>query len=198
MGRDKSLISYHAKAQCYEVYELLLNFCSKVFVSCNAQQAATLDPAYEKLEDLPVYAGTGPAAGVRTAFSNYPGRNFLVIGCDYPFLTEKEIRRFLANIRPDALATAFFDEREQCYQPVLAWYSAEAGSQLLQGFGEDGLGEQPLSLQSFLKKINADRYYPLDPASMLSIDTPAASVGAKQRLSGDHQNADGKQPKVAT
>lgn len=225
MGKDKSLIAYRTKPQCYEVYELLSNFCSKVFISCNAEQSPDIDPNYEKLTDLPGYAGVGPAAGVCTAFHSYPGRSFLVIGCDYPFLTAEEVRRFLTSIRPGALAAAFYDEAAQCYQPVLAWYSVEAGSLLrewrevgeqesggvtmdaeisrqdassmaepgmiesvqISGGGSGstqlgGAGRQSYSLQSFLKKINAYRYYPRDPASMRSIDTPAASAEARQRL----------------
>ncbi len=180
MGGDKSLIVYHKKAQCYEVYELLSKFCSKVFISCNALQAAVIDPAYEKLEDLPAFAGGGPATGVCTAFSSHPRRPLLVVGCDYPFLTEKEIRHFLASTDPDAPAAAFYDAVAQCYQPVLAWYSAAAGELLLREW--DGSGRRQLSLQSFLKKIKAHRYSPRDPASMLSVDTPAAYAEAKRLL----------------
>jgi len=162
MGSDKSLLEYHGKPQCYHVYELLEHFCDQTFISCNPGQRQHISKEYKILEDLQRHAGRGPATGVLTAFSVYPGNDFLVVGCDYPFLTRKEMDEFIAAAGSDDLAAAFYDETSGAYQPVVAWYSSAAGSQLL---------ENPIPLRHYLESINARKYIPADPRSMLSVDT---------------------------
>ncbi|MBL7698044.1 MAG: NTP transferase domain-containing protein [Chitinophagaceae bacterium] len=166
MEEDKCFLNYHGKAQCYHVYEMLEKFCADVFISCTARQSFLIDAAYKTLPDLDAYAHRGPAAGVLTAFSKYPSNNFLVIGCDYPFLAHTEINGFLKNVPRNALAAAFFDEHSQCYQPILAWYSSEAGV-LLQKSG---------SLKELLEDVNAFKHIPVDPNSIRSVDTKQESV----------------------
>ncbi len=84
MREDKSFLNYHGKAQCYHVYEILQEVCADTFISCNAEQSPLIDRKFKALEDLELYAHRGPATGVLTAFSRYPQKDFLVIGCDYP------------------------------------------------------------------------------------------------------------------
>lgn len=165
MGEDKYMLNYHGKPQCYHVYELLQPFCNTVAISCNSMQTLLIDQSYNTLEDLPAYADAGPATGLLTAFESLPENDFLVIGCDYPFLTQQEISLFLKNIPANAKAASFYDEQDQRYQPVLAWYSSTLAPALFETFQE-----QNASLQQFLKMVNASRYIPIDPISMLSVD----------------------------
>ena len=170
MREDKSFLNYHGKAQCYHVYEILEQVCTGTFISCNAEQSPVIDKKFKTLVDLEVYAHKGPATGVLTAFSMYPLKDFLVIGCDYPFLSEAEIRHFLSNIPAGSVAAAFYDEHDQCYQPVVAWYSSEAGS-LLMKLAEN----EQYTLKRLLESVNAFKHLPHDPKSLLSVDTKEAS-----------------------
>ena len=169
MREDKSFLNYHGKAQCYHVYEILQEVCADTFISCNAEQSPLIDRKFKALEDLELYAHRGPATGVLTAFSRYPQKDFLVIGCDYPLLSELEIRQFLAVIPAKSVAAAFYDERDQCYQPVLAWYSSEAGSLFMKS-----AGNKNYSLKKFLESVNAFKFFPHDTKSLLSVDTKEA------------------------
>src|SRR5688572_22170139 len=79
MGTDKSLLVYHDKPQRYHVCEMLGSFCEKVFISCNEKQADSMQDGHDFIIDLPAFHNTGPMAGLLTAYSTYPGKNFLVL-----------------------------------------------------------------------------------------------------------------------
>lgn len=167
MGEDKSFLTYYEKPQCYHIYEMLQQFCEQTFISCNAHQLKLIDRKYNVIADHVAFAGKGPATGVLTAFSLYPQKNFLIVACDYPLLTGKEIAHFLHTVPEQSTAAAFYDEHEQSYQPVIAFYSVKAGSVLMQS--------QELSLKNLLQFVHAYRHIPLDNASIKSIDTKEAS-----------------------
>lgn len=163
MGVDKAFISYHGKPQWYHVYEMLDKHCLKTLISCNAAQSHQIDASYNIMEDQAIYRGKGPATGVLTAFSIYPKNNFLVIACDYPWLTESEVAHFLNSIPAKSIAGAFYDEQERSYQPVLAWYSAEAGAKLRQS--------PQTPLKYLLKDLDAYQHRPVNAKSIRGVDT---------------------------
>src|SRR4051812_24633015 len=84
MGFDKSTIVYHGKPQRYHVYNLLQPFCEKIFISCNHEQAASILPEYSFIVDTERAQHRGPIAALVSAFEQFPGASFLLIGCDYP------------------------------------------------------------------------------------------------------------------
>src|SRR5690242_8452653 len=94
MGKDKSLISYYNKPQRYHVYDMLQPFCEKVIISCNEKQSGGIEKEYDILADHDSYSGIGPMAALLTAFTNFPEKNILLVGCDYPFLTAASLRSF--------------------------------------------------------------------------------------------------------
>ena len=181
MGEDKCFLNYHGKAQCYHVYEMLQQFCEETFISCNADQSGSIDKEFKTVEDIDAFADKGPATGVLSAFSTHPQKDLLIIACDYPLLTQDEIRNFLENIPPGSIAAAFYDEQTQSYQPVLAWYSCEAGLHLM----KSSENEQ-FSLKRFLESVNAYKYIPLNPLSMKSIDTEDERERVVQLTNNNH------------
>jgi molybdopterin-guanine dinucleotide biosynthesis protein A len=166
MGEDKCFLVYHDKPQCYYVYEMLQQFCAATFLSCNAAQSHKIDRHYRTLEDAPPFLDKGPATGLLTAFTAFPQNDFLVIGCDYPLLTEHEITHFLDNIPLASVAAAFYDEPGQGYQPVMAWYSSAAGDLLLK--------KPNASLKELLQMVQAYKHIPLNASSIISVDTITA------------------------
>jgi molybdopterin-guanine dinucleotide biosynthesis protein A len=166
MGEDKSLLVYHGKPQYLHVYDMLQECCIETFISCNAKQTHLVNQNLETLADEETFANNGPATGVLTAFNTYPGRNFLVIACDYPLLTLTEIKHFVESIPAPSIAAAFYDEGEQCYHPVIAWYSAQAGSLLMKS--------PQLSLRQLLQHVNAYKHIPINKTSLTSVDTKEA------------------------
>jgi molybdopterin-guanine dinucleotide biosynthesis protein A len=176
MGIDKSLICYHGKPHRYHLFDLLNKLFDRTFLSCRPSQT-NLSDGYPTLADLPLYESKGPMAGLLTAFSHFPNGNFLVLGCDYPFLTEKELTAFCKSIHWDSIATAFYNEEYGVYEPLLAWYSNRACKHL-----GDTFRNGQYSLQQFLKTNAAQKYKPGDQSTMISVDTMNARKEATDKL----------------
>ncbi|MCE7064330.1 molybdenum cofactor guanylyltransferase [Dyadobacter sp. CY326] len=164
MGTDKSQLQYFGIPQAEHVYNLLMPFCEKVFISCNKSQSEILNKQ-KILTDLPHYENIGPMASLLTAFDQHPGNDFLLIGCDYPFLTSQDILNFFSKTKRDSLAAAFYNDAGK-YEPMLAWYAKETAPLLLKRFEE-----KHYSLQYFLQEIKAEKYIPESKEVMISVDT---------------------------
>lgn len=182
MGRDKSLIDYHGKPQRYYVYEMLEWICDKVFISCNRAQAEGVNKPYEILTDLPVYDNIGPMAALLTAFATFPDHDFLVVGCDYPYISNKDLKEFLKSLDSKTVASAFYQKENTIYEPLLAWYSRKSGAELVTMFNK-----QQYSLQHFLREHNAGKYDSPRPKNIVSVDTPEQYQTAKEQITRKSQ-----------
>lgn len=187
MGTDKSLLVYYQKPQHEHVANLLAPLCERVILCCNAEQYKTFRTGYPKLADLPAFAGAGPMSGLLTAFETFPGNDFLVAGCDYPYLTTDELANFLHYTDKDLPAAAFYNQNA-FYEPLLGWYSRSAGDALLRIF-ENG----SRSLQRFLQAENAGKYRPMSERTMLSVDTMEDFQAVRQAISADNDFQNGNQ-----
>ena len=177
MGTDKSLINYHGKPQRYYVYEMLEWVCDKVFISCNRSQATSIIAPYQILADLPDLGHVGPMAALLTAFSAYPDKDFLVVGCDYPFVTTKDLKEFEKALDREQIASAFYNGEHEVYEPLLAYYSERSGTGIFRMYNDN-----QYSLQHFLKENNAEKYNPARPKHVVSIDTPEDFEHAKEKI----------------
>ncbi len=180
MGTDKSLLVYYQKPQHEHVADLLAPLCEHVILCCNAEQYKTFRTGYPKLADLPEFAGAGPMSGLLTAFEAFPGNDFLVAGCDYPYLTTDELANFLHHTDKDLPASAFYNQNA-FYEPLLGWYSRSAGDALLKTFKNGSR-----SLQRFLQAENAGKYRPMSERTMLSVDTMEDFRAVRQALAADN------------
>lgn len=187
MGTDKSLLVYYQKPQHEHVADLLAPLCERVILSCNAEQYKTFRTSYPKLTDLPHFAGAGPMSGLLTAFETFPGNDFLVAGCDYPFLTTDELANFLHQTDKDSTAAAFYNQNAY-YEPLLGWYSRSGSSALFNAF-ENGTR----SLQRFLQAENAGKYRPMSERIMRSVDTIEDFRAVKQALEAENDFQNGNQ-----
>ena len=183
MGSDKSEIVYYQKPQWEHVSELLTGFCEKVFVSCNGKQASRHVNADSVLIDLPVFSNIGPMAALLTAYSYFPDRDFLVLACDYPFITQEDLESFLQTIDEKSFAAAFYNEQHAVYEPLIAWYSKEALHEIQNYFHN-----QHYSLQKFLKESDAQQFKPSNTEHMKSVDTPEDSLKAKMIINANCKN----------
>lgn len=182
MGSDKSLIDYHGKPQRYYVYEMLEWICDKVFISCNRTQAEGVTKPYEILADLPVYDNIGPMAALLTAFDTFPDHDFLVVGCDYPYISNKDLKEFLKSLDSKTVASAFYQKENEIYEPLLAWYSRKSSTEFVTMFNK-----QQYSLQHFLREHDAGKYYPPRPKNIVSVDTPEEYQTAKEQITRKSQ-----------
>ena len=178
MGSDKSALIYHEKPQRDHVYEMLKNTCESVFFSCNKDQISSF-PSFI-LPDLEEYASIGPMAAILTAFSAYPDRDFLVVACDYPLLTSKDLEAFLKSIDENNIAAAFYNRVNSVYEPLIAWYSKRSFIEIQRMYNCE-----QYSLQHFLKEHDALKFESFRPENIKSVDTPQEyqiAKGAIDRL----------------
>jgi molybdenum cofactor guanylyltransferase len=166
MGSDKGLLDYFGQPQRYRIYEMLLPYCQFVMLSINKDQAQGVPNPYASVVDLEKYANIGPMASILTPFSIFPDADLLVIGCDYPWISEPEIDLFLKKISNESIAAGFYNEDDR-YEPLLAWYSNKCAAPLLESY-ENG----QYSLQCFLKTHGAQKYLPSNSNAVISVDRP--------------------------
>jgi molybdopterin-guanine dinucleotide biosynthesis protein A len=167
MGTDKSMLQYFDKPQRYHVYDILLSFCEKVFISCNEQQSTTIETGYEFITDDITLGDIGPMAALLSAIALYPKKNLLLIGCDYPFLKTNELEIFSAHCKN--APAAFYNKTDDVYEPMLGWYPYDCFDELKRMYES-----KEFSLQYFLKSAQAVKYLPTDINCIQSIDTPEA------------------------
>jgi molybdenum cofactor guanylyltransferase len=174
---DKSLLVYADKPQRYHIYEMIEAVCTKVFISCNTAQMKTMDESYPCIIDLPAYTGIGPMAGLLSAFEQFPGTDFLVIGCDYPFLKQDTLDEFITSIDKKDIAVSFYNDTGKLYEPMLAWYSYRSAEILKSMFDK-----KEYSLQYFLKTNKTGKFYPPDEKLIKSVDTMEGYYAAVNEL----------------
>ncbi len=129
MGTDKSSLQYHGVSQRNYVSRLLSSYCEKVFLSANHEQAK--DSAFDLpcIEDS--FLGLGPVGGILSAFQRYPGKAWLTIACDLPFINADTISYLVQHRNPGKMATAFMDAENQFPEPLITIWEPRAYSQLL-------------------------------------------------------------------
>jgi molybdenum cofactor guanylyltransferase len=121
MGQDKALLKYQGKAQVDVAYDLLTQFCDKVFVSTRPDQSSL--SAYQhlpQLHDLSQYSEMGPLGGIASALTTYPDSAWLVLACDLPFVTKDTIDYLIRGRNPQKIATAFLSSGDQLPEPLCA------------------------------------------------------------------------------
>lgn len=179
MGMDKSKILYHGKQQQYHVYEMLAPFCERVFISCREDQVNDIEESYTTLPDQPSYQNIGPMAALLTAFHQFPYKNLLFIGCDYPFLTTEDLEHFTTFCRGKKRAVCFYNEQEDIYEPLLAWYPFTIADEMIRLYTS-----HQYSLQYFLRNSKAEIFYPQNKRSIISVDTKEDLLAASIFIQG--------------
>ncbi len=164
MGQPKFLLDYHGEAQAYHLYHLAEKICSNVYLSINPSQDGFISSGYKTIVDVPAFAGHGPMSGLLSAFHKHPKCDWLLLACDYPFITEKDIEK-LANTTGGNVVS-FCHPSTKLPEPLLGIYRASSHPILLQNFeaGKD-------SLYRILQQMDLVKVYPDNPESLTDCDT---------------------------
>ncbi len=165
MGTDKSILEYHNMPQRYYIYSIL-NFCDNVFLSCNTNQAASIDASYNVIIDDSQYSNIGPMAALLSAYSKFPEASFLLVGCDYPFVDSKVLKKLIQNRSNETDAICYFNPKTNFEEPLLAIYENSCLSNIVKNFVVGNY-----SLRHFLKSVNTKKIIPEFLESLTSVDT---------------------------
>ncbi len=125
MHQPKALLQYHDKPQYKYASQQLQPFCSQVFLSLHPQRSLKLEPDHLIIFDKKTYEDSGPISGLLSAYESYPNNSWLLLGCDYPYLTLSELL-LLFNNRSKDIDAVCFENTEGYSEPLIAIYEAPA------------------------------------------------------------------------
>ena len=131
MGEDKRLINYHGKSQEQYLFDLLIPYCSEVYVSLNQNQSTDLPHIF----DLHLSAKS-PIVGIISALKKNSQTAWLVVACDMPFVNEEAIEYLIKHRNPEKFATAFLNPEENFPEPLLTIYEPKIFEKLQQAISE--------------------------------------------------------------
>jgi molybdenum cofactor guanylyltransferase len=128
MQRDKATIEYRpGETQIDTAMKLLDGRVARAFLSVRRDQAD--DPVRARYERIVDPAGVeGPIAGISAAFAAHPGRAWLVLACDLPFLDGATLDTLLGARAPDLDVTAFRSSHDGLPEPLCAIYEPRASA----------------------------------------------------------------------
>jgi molybdopterin-guanine dinucleotide biosynthesis protein A len=169
MGFDKSMLIYHGMPQRDYLHGLASALCSQVLMSCQERQVTSFAQNFSLLVDSAKYSNIGPMAALLTAFSQYPGCDFLLLGCDYPYLNEADIKQLMLSQVDKASVSSFFNPDSGFAEPMLGLYKEGCFKLLLEQYTSGDY-----SLQRFLTNTGALKLIPSSLQSLRSVDTPEA------------------------
>jgi molybdopterin-guanine dinucleotide biosynthesis protein A len=177
MGTDKSLLEYYNMPQRYYLYKMLEPLCDQVFLSCNPTQASEINEFYNFVVDKLDYDNIGPMAALLSAYLKYPDASFLVVGCDYPFMEEKALKKLIEHRSDETEAVCYFNPETNFKEPLLAIYENSCMPIMLQTFEEGNY-----SLRHFLKSVNTKKIIPESLETITSVDTDSQYKEVLHRL----------------
>ena len=177
MGTAKCFLEYHGIPQWEYIVQLLQPFCNRVIISCNFSQVKLFPDSVDCIVDADNYVNIGPMAGLLSAFEKYPSVDFLTIGCDYPFITKKNILQLIRGNNDELLAVSMFNDAENIVEPLLALYRKHSFELLKSNFQNGNY-----SLRFFLEENHAGKVIPLSLNDIISVDTVEAFEKVKKEI----------------
>ena len=185
MGRDKSALEWHGKAQHYFMADLLQNYCENVFISCRPEQQPLIHTHYKTLPDA--YEGLGPYGALLSAFQKRADRAWLVTACDLPLLDADTLSYLVAQRDPNAMATTFESPFDGLPEPLITIWEPKAYAVLLAGLSQGKQCPRKPLLNNHVKIIQAK-----NAQALMNVNTPQEFEKAAQLLqqNNPHQHAE--------
>jgi molybdopterin-guanine dinucleotide biosynthesis protein A len=168
MGQPKALLPYQGQPQIFRLAQMLAPFCAGIYLSCKPEQQSLFKDAgwtLPVITDEPSLGDIGPINGLLSAFKTQL-TSWLVVGCDYPFLTANDFRQLISMRDEGCVATVFRHPETGIAEPLIGIYEPAAGAALVRWLRE---GNQ--SLRWFLEKHPTNFVVPSLPDHLKSVDT---------------------------
>lgn len=148
MQTDKALLQYEDLPQWQVAANLLKPFAEQVYISVNEAQSQQWAKwkGENFVTDHPSFKDKGPISGILSAVELHPGKAFLVLGVDYPFLKLENL--ILLNNTRSSHYEAICFQKDGFAEPLCTIYEKDSLAKL-KFFFENG-GD---SLQKFLKTL---------------------------------------------
>jgi molybdopterin-guanine dinucleotide biosynthesis protein A len=165
MGEDKSLISYFGLEHRIYLAKLLSPFCEKTYISCQENQLSeNLDGCNPLIDLVP---SKGPMSGLISAFLTHPNAAWLVIPCDLPLFSAKNITQLITERNVQGIATVFSSESHDYPEPLIGIWEPSAFPLIEQQY--------KVGNYSLLNILNNNHIFlvpALDPEGLTNVNTP--------------------------
>jgi molybdenum cofactor guanylyltransferase len=171
MRMDKALLVYNQLPQWQVVQDLLLPYCSRIFINSNLN----LPTNHAVITDSFNYKNIGPLAGILSLFEIVQ-EPILVIAIDYPFLTAGDISALYNAYLNGKETIVMYNSKTNFYHPQIGIYTVEFLRQLKQEI----VPNQMYSLQNKLQELNITKLQLSDNLRLESVDTYTAYLSLKK------------------
>jgi molybdopterin-guanine dinucleotide biosynthesis protein A len=165
MGEDKGLISYFGLEHRIYLAKLLSPFCEKTYISCQENQLSeNLDGCNPLIDLVP---SKGPMSGLISAFLTHPNAAWLVIPCDLPLFSAKNITQLITERNVQGIATVFSSESHDYPEPLIGIWEPSAFPLIEQQY--------KVGNYSLLNILNNNHIFlvpALDPEGLTNVNTP--------------------------
>ena len=161
MGEDKRLIKYHNKTQEQHLFDLLIPYCSEVYVSINQNQRTDLPHIFDL--DLSIKS---PIVGIISAFNKNSETAWLVVACDMPFINQEVIEYLIKHRNPEKFATAFENPEEYFPEPLLTIYEPKIYEKL-----QEAINQGKKSPMKVLQNLEIELLEVFDNKILMNINT---------------------------
>jgi molybdopterin-guanine dinucleotide biosynthesis protein A len=165
MGEDKSLIAYFGLEHRIYLAKMIAPFCEKTYISCQENQLSeNLDGCNPLIDLVP---SKGPMSGLISAFLTHPNAAWLVIPCDLPLFSAKNITQLLNERDELGIATVFSSAGHDYPEPLIGIWEPSAFPLLEQQYKEGNY-----SLLNILNNNHIFLVTALDPEGLTNVNTP--------------------------
>src|SRR5699024_3620242 len=142
MQTDKGLLVYHNKPQREYLYDLLSEFCEKVYMSVRYDQVDELHSKVEYIVDQNKYPG--PFNGIMSAYLKDAQSAWLVIACDMPMVDRESIARLILKRNLTQKATVYKAKDKEYLEPLFAIWEPKALAKVEECLNKDKVCSSPL------------------------------------------------------
>jgi molybdopterin-guanine dinucleotide biosynthesis protein A len=165
MGEDKSLITYFGLEHRIYLAKMIAPFCEKTYISCQENQLSeNLDGCNPLIDLVP---SKGPMSGLISAFLTHPNAAWLVIPCDLPLFSAKNITQLITERNVQGIATVFSSESHDYPEPLIGIWEPSAFPLIEQQY--------KVGNYSLLNILNNNHIFllpALDPEGLTNVNTP--------------------------
>lgn len=125
MKQDKALLDYKGQPHAAYLREVLMPYCQEVYLSARPEQwSGTSIANLPTINDC--VEGSGPIAGILSAFEKHPDAYWFVAACDLPYFNEAAVEEIFQQHPLDGVATGFKNQEKDFAEPLCTLYAPEA------------------------------------------------------------------------
>ena len=180
MQTDKSRLEYHGQKQSQYCFDLLSQYCDKVFISNRREQESLPGhKGFPQIHDLAAFQNVGPLGGILSAMAEYPQADWLVLACDLPYVNAATIERLIQKRDRRKIATAYVSVQDGLPEPLCALYEAKSRTRLLKFFKKGVHCPRQIMLNSNVALIKQK-----DKSALENVNSPEEFKRAVARLKG--------------